>query len=170
VTGPRLAWAVAAAVQRRAEDAALGALDAVLASRVATEAVDRILASELVERAVGKALEGPLVEAAARDLARFAVLERLADRLLADPGMERLLARVLESTLLDEAVHRLLDGDELWLVVDEVAQSPSVTDAIARQSVGFADQVAGGVRDRTRSADAWLERVARRALRRSAPG
>jgi hypothetical protein len=41
-----------------------------------------------------------------------------------------------------------------------------VTDAITQQSFGFADQVAGGVRSRSRTADDWLERVVRRALRR----
>jgi hypothetical protein len=163
------------AVGRRAEDAALAALDALLSSRLGAEAVDRVLESELASQAVGRALEGPLVEAVARDVVRYAVLERVLDdaelervvvAALDSPAAERLLARVLDSQLLDEAVHRLLDGDELWLVVDEIAQSPAVTEAITRQSIGFADQVAGGVRGRSRNADAWLERTARRALRR----
>ena len=51
-------------------------------------------------------------------------------------------------------------------MVDEIARSPAVTEAITQQSLGFADQVAGGVRDRSRNADEVLERVARRALRR----
>lgn len=177
---------------RRAEDAALATLDAVLASRVGAEAVDRVFASDLTARAVGKALEGPLVEAVARDVVRYAVLERLADGVFDDPELERvlvaaldspaaerllvatldsaaaerLLVRVLESKLVDEAVRRMLEGEELWLVVNEIAQSPAVTEAITRQSIGFADQVAGGVRTRSRSADAWLERAARRAIRR----
>ena len=180
------------ALGHRAEDAALAALDAALASRLGSEVVDRVLASELASRAVGKALEGPLVEAAARDVVRYAVIERLADgvrddpeleRLLSDaldspavermfataldsPAAERMLVRVLESKLLDEAVRRLLESEELWLVVNEIARSPVVTEAITRQSIGFADQVAGGVRGGTRSADAWLERAARRALKR----
>jgi hypothetical protein len=54
--------------------------------------------------------------------------------------------------------------------VREIAYSPEVMDAISRQGVGFADQVAGGVRARSRRADAWLERVARRALRRKIAG
>jgi hypothetical protein len=180
------------ALGRRAEDAALAALDAALASRVGGEAVDRVLASDLAARAVGRALEGPLVEAVARDVVRYAVLERLSDGVLDDPALERLLAsalespaaerllataldspaaermlvRVLDSKLLDEAVRRALEGEELWLVVNEIAQSPAVTAAITRQSIGFADQVAGGVRGGSRNADAWLERAARRALRR----
>jgi hypothetical protein len=175
----RLASGAVRAAGRRAEDAALGSLDALLASRFGSEAVDRILASELADRAIGKALEGRLVEIVARDMVRYAVLERVTDQLVADgaidrsveaalesPALERVVVQVLESRLLDEAVRRLIDGDELWILVDEIAQSPSVTDAIARQSVGFADQVAGGVRARSRRADAVLERAAKRALRR----
>ena len=160
---------------RRAEDAALATLDALLASRVGAEAVDRVLESDLASRAVGKVLEGPLVEAVARDVVRYAVLERVLDdaelervlvAALDSPAADRLLGRVLESKFLDDAVRRLLEGEELWLVVEEIAQSPAVTEAITRQSIGFADQVAGGVRGRSRNADAWLERTARRALRR----
>jgi hypothetical protein len=169
----------ARALGRRAEDLTLAALDAALASRLGAEAVDRVLGSELASRAVSRALEGPLIEAVARDAVRYAVIERLANGLSDDPELERLLGRalespatermlvrVLESRLVDEAVRRLLDGEELWLVVDEIAQSPAVTEAIARQSVSFADQVAGQVRDRSRSADARLERAARRVLRK----
>jgi hypothetical protein len=167
------------AAGRQAETVALGALDAVLASRLTAEALDRVLASDLARGALGRALEGPLVEALARDVVRYAVVERLADVIGEDPelerivaravdsaAMERMVVRVLESKLVDEAVRRLLEGEELWLVVDEIAQSPAVTEAIARQSVSFADQVAGQVRDRSRSADARLERAAKRVLRR----
>ena len=80
------------------------------------------------------------------------------------------MVRVMESRLLDETVDRLLDSEELWLLVQEIADSPAVTDAIGRQGIGFADQVAGGVRARSRRADAWLERAARRALRRKPLG
>jgi hypothetical protein len=68
-------------------------------------------------------------------------------------------------------VARLLESEDLWLLVDEIARSPAVTEAITQQSLGFADQVAGGVRARSRSMDDWLEHKARRALRRGpAPG
>jgi hypothetical protein len=180
------------ALARRASETTLAALDAVLASKVAEEAVDRVVASELAERALTNALEGSLVEAAGRDVVRYGVLERVADRLLTDgvveqmaarvlegpemervveaalesPAMERLVGRVVESRLVDETVARLLESEDLWILVDEIAHSPAVTDAIAQQSVSFADEVAGRVRARSRNADAWLERKARRALRR----
>ena len=61
---------------------------------------------------------------------------------------------------------RLLESEELWLLVDEIARSPAVTEAIGQQSIGFADQVAGAVRTRSFSADDRLEGAARRLLRR----
>ena len=72
---------------------------------------------------------------------------------LESADMERLITRILESRLIEETVTRL-------------AQNPAVTDAIAQQGLGLADEVAGEVRDRSRAADAWLERAALRVLRR----
>jgi hypothetical protein len=89
--------------------------------------------------------------------------EEAVDRVLASPLARHSLERALESAL----VEVLLRSDALWLVVDEVARSPAVTEAVTQQSAGFADQVADGMRARSRNADAWLERKARRALRRS---
>jgi hypothetical protein len=148
-TADSVGVAVTRPVARRMGGAALAALDAVLDSRLAGDVVDRVLASRLAGRALSGALQGPLVEEVARDVVRY----RVADRLLSDDLVEQTTARVLES-------------DELWLLVEEIARSPAVTAAIAGQSVGFADQVAGGVRDRSRNADAWVERRARRLLRR----
>jgi hypothetical protein len=163
-----------------AGQAALAGLDALLEWRYTDEAVKRVLSSPVADRAVGHALRGPLIDAIARDLTRYAVLERVADELVADeaelervvgsvlesPVVERVAAQVIESRLLDTVVERLLDSEELWLMVDEIAHSPAVTDAIGQQSIGFADQVAGQVRIRSQRADARLERVARRMLRR----
>jgi hypothetical protein len=135
-----------------------GALDSILdraeAADVPRRVVDRMLADGIVEHTTARVLEGP-------------ELERAVERVLESAAAERLVGRMIESRLLDEAVRRLLESEDLWLLVEEIARSPAVTEAIGRQSVGFADQVAGGVRARSRSADAWLERAARRALRRA---
>jgi hypothetical protein len=133
--------ALAGGAIRRAGDAALGLLDVTLASRVAAEAVDRAVASGLVDRAIERALDEGIVERA---------VDRVFD----------------EGRVVDEAVTRLIESEDLWILVNVIAQSPAVTDAIARQSVGFADQVAGGVRKASRQADSRLEQAARRALRR----
>jgi hypothetical protein len=50
-----------------------------------------------------------------------------------------------------------------------LAQSPAVTEAITQQGAGFADQVAGEMRKRSRDVDARLERGARRLFRRRRP-
>jgi hypothetical protein len=178
--GLRLGRRATSAATDTAGRAALAGLDALLDWRYTDEAVERVLASPVANRAVGHALRGPLVDAIARDLTRYAVLERVADELVIDedalervvgtalesPAVERVATQVIESRLLDTIVERLLESEELWLLVDEIARSPAVTEAIGQQSVGFADQVAGQVRVRSQRADARVERVARRLLRR----
>jgi hypothetical protein len=137
-----------ATVGRRASEATLAAVDTVLASALATEVVERVLASDLARRAVEDALAGPLESA------------------LDSEAMERLVVRVIEGGLLEETVERLLKTEELWMLVDEIAHSPSVTDAIAGQSISFVDEVADGVRARSRGADRCIEARVRRALGR----
>jgi hypothetical protein len=172
----------------------LGIVDRAIASPYAERAVDRVLGSALAEHAVGRALSGPLTDAAARDVVRYAVVERVADEVLAgevverlidraetagvpervvarlvdSPAIERAAGQIIESPLLDQVVARLLESEDLWLVVDEIAQSPAVTAAITQQGLGFADQVAGEVNERTRRADTSAETIARRLLRRGA--
>ena len=136
-----LGTALVSGAVRRTGEAALAVFDATLASSIAAEAVDRAIASGLVDRAIDRALDEGIVERA---------VDRIFD----------------ERRVIDEAVTRLIESEDLWILVNVIAQSPAVTDAIARQSVGFADQVAGGVRKASRQADSRLENAARRALRR----
>jgi hypothetical protein len=168
--------AVVSRASRLAGHVGLAALDAALESRFAEEAVDRVLQSALTERVLRKALAGALIDAAGQDIARRAVIERISeplvatgeldrivDAVLASPAAERVVARFIDSPLVDEAVARLLESEDLWLLVDEIARSPAVTEAIGKQSISFADQVAGAVRARSLNADERLE-VAVRGL------
>ena len=70
--------------------------------------------------------------------------------------------RIVRSDLVERAIERVFETR----ILDEVARSPAVTEAIGTQSIGFADQIAGVVRDRSRTADDRVERMARRVLRR----
>jgi hypothetical protein len=140
-------------------EAGLAALDVALTSRVLEQAVDRTLTSSLARHAVDRAFQGPIVDAIAKDVVRYRVVERVIDELLAEGIADRAVDRVLAG---------LTTREELWVLVEEVASSPAVTEAVTQQTAGFADQVAGGVRTRSHNADAWLERQARRALRRPA--
>ena len=176
----------------RAEDAAISALDAALRSELASRAVCSLVEGPLgdvgvqaavrcglVDRVAGQMLEAGLVERVAGVMLEAGVAENVADRVLAgqeldrlvtrvleDPATSRLVAQVLDSRLLDESVARVLQSEELWLVVEEVARSPAVMSAISRGGAGFADQVVGEVGERSRRADAWLERAAQRMLHR----
>ena len=124
-----------------------------LADRAAMRLLDQVLAAGFADQIAARLLEGP-------------EMERIVARAIESPGAERIVARVIESRLLDEAVARLLESKDLWLLVDEVARSPAVTQAISHQSVGFAEEMAGVVRTRSQKADARVERLARRLLRR----
>jgi hypothetical protein len=196
-SGRRLEHRLREDAMDRAGDAALVVLNVLLASPRADEAVDRILASPLAERAVARAfnelLAGDAVDQGLDRAASLGVPQRIADRLLADglaeqlvqrildgPELERMVAAAfaserveaalvsaLESAGMERLIARVLESQALWALVDEVAQSPAVTDAITQQGLGLADEVAGEVRDRSRAADAWLERAARRMLRRT---
>ena len=126
-------------------DAGLSTLDLALNSALAREAIDRILASPLAED----------------------VLERLVGRAVDSPDAERLVGRVIDSRLVDAAVVQLLESDGLWVLVEQIARSPAVTAAISQQGVGFANQMAGVVRDRSRTADDQLEGIVRRLSRRA---
>ena len=155
--------------------ASLAVLDRVLASQWANDALAITLRSALAERAVLTVIEGRLGQAALAGAIRTGLAERAAAelvdsgalaRILDSDEMEELVGQVLESRLVDTSIQRVLAMDELWIVIDEVARSPAVTDAIAHQSVGFGGQVAGELGERSRRADARLERIARRLLRR----
>jgi len=163
--------------------------------RLVEHAFDELFASGAMERIADRLLAGPLPERVAELLLRDGVAERVADRMLSDPeaerllvaaldspraamlaervlesdGMERLVAQVVDSRLMDAGVVRLLEGDDLWLLIAEIVRSPVVTEAIERQGLGLADEVADEMGKRSRSADARLERAARRLLRRPSP-
>jgi hypothetical protein len=120
-------------------------------------AVDRVLDSDEVERVVIVAINSTHLQAALQ-------------KALASDGAARLVDSLFDSGLLDRFMERLLASESLWHLIDEIAASPAVTAAISQQGLGFADQVGGEVRTRSRNADDWLERTARRLARREPRG
>jgi uncharacterized RDD family membrane protein YckC len=109
-------------------------------------AVEDLLSAPEVGRILDQALSGPLPEELARSMARHQVLERVVRKLAVDGELERLLDAALASprtrTLLDQA----LASDQMQHVVERVAGGPEIRAALAVQSAGFADEVAGGLR------------------------
>jgi hypothetical protein len=159
-------WRGAARLGARAT---VAALDAALASRRTGAALDHLLAGPLADAATRALVRGEVLERVTAELLATDVLDHVVAQVVESPATERLVAQVVGSRLVDESIAQLLASREFWHVVDEVARSPAVTDAISVQGFGFADQVAGEVRASSRRADAWLERLARRTLHREAP-
>lgn len=120
---------------------------------------------DLERRAMDRLIESGELE---RVLAS-ARIQSVASQLLDSDGARRLVDAFFDSGLFDQLVDRLLASDGLWRMIDEIAASPVVSAAISQQGLGFTDQVGDQLRSRSRNADAWLERAARRITRR-APG
>jgi uncharacterized RDD family membrane protein YckC len=110
-------------------------------------AVEDLLSAPEIGRILDRALSGPLPEELARSMSRHQVLERVLRKLAVDGELERLLDAALASprtrTLLDQA----LASDQMQHVVERVAGGPEIRAALAVQSAGFADEVAGGLRE-----------------------
>ena len=115
-------------------------------------------------------LAAPHVDALARSLADHRVLERVARPVLAAPDVEAAFADALEQErtqrLAAQVADHLLASPELERVVEQVASSPAVRAALARQTTSLAGEVAAGLRRRTERLDDLAERTARRWLRR----
>ncbi len=175
-----------------AERVVLGTVDAVLASNAIDVVLERIETAGVAQHVAQRLLDDGIAEQAVTGMLQSAELEqivinavdsehtretlsrvleseaveRLFEQLLNNPGGERLVDQSLRSPLLREAVARLLESEELWILVDEIAHSPSVTEAITSQSASFVGQVTDRVRLGSRDADALVERTARRIGRR----
>jgi hypothetical protein len=144
------------AITNAAEEALLAALDAVVARLVEEPVIDLVLA-----RVEAAAVTQHVVDRMLAD----GVLEQVADRLLVGPELERVLVAAFASALPEKLITQLLASEAVWVLVDEVARSTSVTEAIAHQGTGFAEQVAAKARDRSRTADSELQRLAQLLLR-----
>jgi hypothetical protein len=138
---------------------------ATVRSGLAERATGELLDSGALDRILDRALGSPLPEHVVEELLKGGIAEQVADRILSGPE----LARILESPAMEQFVSRIVASEQLWLVIEEIARSPVVTEAISHQGAGFAEQVVDDVGDRSRRADAWLERAAHRMLHRSPP-
>ena len=145
----------AASAMRPVGGAVGGAVGAALdlGMTIQRRAVDRVLDSPELERVMVEAVESRRVQTALEVAISSETANRLVDSFF-DSGM------------FDRLVERLLESDGLWHLVDEIAQSPAVMAAVSQQGLTFADQVGDQMRDRSRRADDWLERAARRIIRR----
>jgi hypothetical protein len=152
--------------------------DRLLEDGIAEQVAERLLSGPELERIVTMAMESDAMRDSVAGALESPGAERLLVLALDSPGAERLIARIIESRVVEETMARVMEDvaarlpqtEGMWTLVDEIAQSPAVTEAITHQGAGFADQVAEDLRDRSRKADARLERAAWRLFRRRTPG
>jgi hypothetical protein len=132
-----------------------GAVEAAADAGLSLErrAVNRVLESDELERVVVVAINSVHIQAALKQA-------------LESDGAVQLIDSLFESGLIDHFLERLLASESLWHLIDEIAASPAVTAAISQQGLGFADEVGDQVRARSRKADDWMERAARRLIGR----
>jgi hypothetical protein len=133
----------------------VGAVEAAAGAglRLQQRAVDRVLESDELERVVIVAVNSVHIQAALKQA-------------LESDGAAHLIDSLFDSGLIDRFLDRLLASEALWHMIDEIAASPAVTAAISQQGLGFADEVGDGIRERSRKADDWMERAARRLIGR----
>ena len=120
----------------------------------------------LERRAVDRLLESG-------ELERFltsARLQAIVAQVVRSDGATQLIDTFFDSGLFDRFVDRLLASDGLWRLIDEIASSPAVRAAVSQQGLGFADQLGDAMRERSRTGDRRLERVADRLMLRRPDG
>lgn len=145
-----------------------GVFDAATEAGVGLErgAVDRLFDSSELERFLDVALNSPAIGAALQRAVNGTAIRRVIDELFDSGLIDQVIDRLFATGTMDRLLLRLLDSDALWQLIDQIAASPSVTAAISQQGLGFADQVGDEVRERSRKADDWVERAARRLIHR----
>ena len=151
--------------QRRITTAAEQALVAVLDA-----IVTRVMSEDVIDRVFERAEAAGVAQRVADRILEDGIAEQIAERALSGPELERMLAAAFKSALPEELIAQLLASEAVWMLVDEIARSPSVTEAIAHQGTGFLDQVAAKARDRSHAADLRVQRLAERLSRRGRRG
>lgn len=129
-------------------------------------AVDRVLASDELERVINATVSSPHVQSALVQATQSEAVDRLVDSLFESGVVDKVMDRLIDSGALDRFLLRMLSSEGLWQLIDEISASPAVTAAISQQGLSFADQVGEEMRDRSRRADDWVERAARRLVHR----
>jgi hypothetical protein len=113
-----------------------------LAGGVADRALDRATATGVPERLAERMLAQGIADQIATRLLAGPELERIVERALESPGMERVVDRIVESRLIEQTITRVVDdvvgdlpsSEAMWALIDVIAQSPAVTDAITSRA------------------------------------
>lgn len=142
-------------------------IERVVASPAMTSAVDAVVGSEAVQETIERVLSGPAVASALETILSPETIDMIADEVARSQMVQKITVAAIEAGEIAPIIDALLEREELWILVQTIAESPAVIDAIRQQGFGFADQVGDEVRGRTRTADEILARTARTFIGRS---
>jgi hypothetical protein len=148
-------------------------LDAVLCAPEVERTVDRVIAGTLPDAIVRSLVEHKVVERLAAELAAEIEIDAAVDAALEHETTQRLVTAIIASPGLDrllvQATDRALSGPELQRVIQHVAASPEVRQALTKQSTTMAEEMAEGLRVRAETLDDVAERTVRGWFRRPHP-
>jgi uncharacterized RDD family membrane protein YckC len=113
----------------------------------------------IAEDALDRSLAGPLPEALARSLVEHRVVERVLDELLASPEFRASIVATLEREEVEGLVAELLRSPATERLIGEAMSSPSVRNALTRQTTTAGEALLGQLRRGTRRGDAKLDRL-----------
>ena len=116
----------------------------------------------IAEETLDRTLAGPLPEALARSLIEHRVVERVVDELLASPEFRASIVATLEREEVEGLVAELLRSPATERLIGEAMSSPSVRNALTRQTTTVGEALLAQLRRATRAGDAAVDRLVRR--------
>jgi uncharacterized RDD family membrane protein YckC len=125
-------------------------------------AADDVLIPELT-RMIDRAFAGPLPEQVVQSAVRHRVFERIAAELVASGALDKAVNDALTSPHSNRLTEQLLHSDQMRQAIREVAESPEMRAALARQTTGLAEELVGEVRVRAVELDDRFDRRTRAA-------
>jgi uncharacterized RDD family membrane protein YckC len=120
-------------------------------------AADEHLVPEL-SRLIDRALSQSLPEELVQSLVEHHVVERMATEFASSGELDRLVDQALASPRADELVDRIVNSEEMRRAIREIVSSREVRDAVAEQTTGLAEELAGEVRSGMRHLDGKIGR------------
>jgi uncharacterized RDD family membrane protein YckC len=121
-------------------------------------AADEHLVPEL-SRLIDRALAQSLPEELVHSLVEHRVLERMAAEFAETGALDQAVENALASPHTRELTDRIVNSEAMRSAIREIVASPEVREAVTRQTVGFADELAGAIRARARRLDDRLDRA-----------
>lgn len=147
--GGRLVSGGAKGAQRLAEAAGI---DRAVEAAV-EEAIVRAVENEATERALARIINGPVITQAVAEALR-------------SQAVEEAVIETVESEMVDRIWARILHSDETELLIQRIAESPEIRDAIASQGVGLITDIGIEIRAVTARLDDWVESKLANLLKR----